>query len=528
MNFARRFGLAASLLALSLAALPAGAAETVLRRPTNAEPDTLDPQKTTSAGSIEIARDLLVGLAVLDAEDKPVPGAAESWDVSPDGLIWTFHLRPGAKWSNGDPVTSADFLFSFRRLVDPKTAAADPSALKQVVNYAPIVAGEEKDLTKLGVVAPDAYTLTITLSEPRIAFPFLLTSWSLMPLHRATLEQWGTTWTLPDHLVSNGPYVLKSWTPHADLVLTKSPTFYDAASIRIDEVHYLNAEDREGALRRYRAGELDWVSLTRNNLAWAKQNLPDQFHAAPGNEIAFMPINLVSGPLAKDARLREALNLAIDRETLVSKVDPRGELPAYTIVPPMISDYTPQDMPLKAMSMADRLKRAKELMAAAGYGPDHPLALTVIYPTQDSTRQLLLAISSMWKPIGVDLKLDNMEWQVYISAINQRNFELGIMGEFGSYNDYEAGLDNYRSDAGQFNSGGYVSAKFDDLYHRGGTARDMATRRTLMQQAEATVLGDYAIIPLDYGVIDRVINPKLQGPAATEFYPQSRLLSFKD
>ena len=528
MNLARRFGLAASLLVLSLAAPPAHAADSVLRRPIEAEPDTLDPQKTTSVGPITVDRDLLVGLAALDADEKPVPGAAESWDVSADKRVWIFHLRRDAKWSNGDPVTSADFLSSFRRLVDPATAAADPSALNQVVNYQAIVSGKEKDLTKLGVEAPDAYTLKITLNEPRIAFPFLLTSWSLLPLHRASLEHWGKDWTQPGHFVSNGPYVLKSWTPQTELVVTRNPSFYGAAQVKIDEVHFLNAQDQEAALRRYRAGELDWVGLTRNNIAWAKQNLADQFHSAPGNEIAFMPINLVSGPLAQDIRLREALDLATDRETLVTKVDPRGEQAAYSIVPPMIRDYTPQTMGFIAMPQADRLKRAKELMAAAGYGPDHPLNLTVIYPTQDSTRQLLVAISAMWKPIGVALKLDNMEWQVYISAINQRNFQLGIMGEYGSYNDYESALDDYRSDAGQFNSEGYASAKFDDLFHRGGIALDMATRRDLMQQAERTVMDDYAIIPLDYGAINRVINPKLQGPVATEFYPQSRYLSFKD
>ncbi len=528
MYLAHRLGLLAGLLAFSLASLPADAGQTVLRRPIESEPDTLDPQKTTSGVPIMIDRDLFTGLAVLDAEDKPVPGAAESWDVSADKRVWTFHLRRNAKWSNGDPVTSADFLYSFRRLVDPKTAAADPSALNQVVNYEAIVSGKETDLTKLGVEAPDAYTLKITLNAPRIAFPFLLTSWSLLPLPRGAIEKWGQAWTQPGHLVSNGAYELKSWTPHSDITLTKSPAFYDAAAVRIDEVHYLNVEDPEGALRRYRAGELDWVGLSRNNIAWAKANLADQFHSAPGNEIAFLPINMTKGPLSQDIRLREALNLATDRETLVTKVDPRGEEAAYSIVPPMISGYTPQTMAFKTMSQADRIKRAKELMAAAGYGPDHPLHLTAIYPTQEATRQILLALTAMWKPIGVDLKIDNMEWQVYISTIYQRNYELGIMGEYGSYNDYESALDDYRSDAGQFNAPGYASAKFDDLFHRGGIAQDIETRRDLIQQAERVLIDDYPVIPLDYGVINRAINPKLQGPVATEFYPQTRLLSFKD
>lgn len=520
--------LAAGLLAAFLASTAVAQADQVLRRPSESEPDTLDPQKTSSAVPISIGRDLFAGLAMLDADEKPVPAEAESWDVSPDKRVWTFHLRHDGKWSNGDPVTSADFLYSFRRLVDPATAAADPSDLNQVVGYEAIITGKEKDLTKLGVEAPDPYTLKITLNQPRIAFPLLLTDWSLFPLHRASIEKWGKDWTQPGHLVSNGAFRLKSWTPQTDLVLEKNPMFYDAAAVKIDEVHWLNAEDQEAALRRYRAGELDWVGLTRNNLAWAKQNLADQFHSAPANQHAFMPINMVSGPPAHDIRIREALNLAIDRETLVTKIDPRGEQAAYGIMPPVISDYTPQEMSFKSMSLADRLKKAKELMAAAGYTPDHPMVLTAIYPTQDSTRQLLLAIAAMWKPIGIDLKLDNMEWQVYMSNIAQRNYQLGMMGEYGSYNDYESALDNYRSDAGQFNAPGYANPKFDDLFHHGGIAPDMATRRDLMQQAERVLIDDYAIIPLEFGVINRVINPKLQGPVATEYFPQSRLLSFKN
>jgi len=519
---------AAGLMAILLAST-AAQAQQVLHRPSESEPDTLDPQKTSSAVPIAIGRDLFAGLAMLDEHEKPVPAAAESWDVSPDKRIWTFHLRHDGKWSNGDPVTSADFLYSFRRLVDPATAAADPSDLNQVVGYDAIISGKEKDLSKLGVEAPDPYTLKITLNQPRIAFPLLLTDWALFPLHRASIEKWGKDWTQPGHLVSNGAYRLKAWTPQTDIVLEKNPLFYDAASVKIDEVHWLNAEDQEAGLRRYRAGELDWMGLTRNNLAWAKQNLADQFHSAPANQHSFMPINMVNGPAAKDIRIREALNLAVDRDVLVTKVDARGELPSYGIIPPVISDYTAQEMPFKSMTQPDRLKKAKELMAAAGYTPEHPLTLTAIYPTQDSTRQLLLAIASMWKPIGVELKLDNMEWQIYISDINQRNYQLGIMGEYGSYNDYESALDNYRSDAGQFNAPGYANPKFDDLFHRGGIASDMATRRDLMQQAERTVLDDYPIIPLEFGVINRVINPKLQGDTVvTEVYPQSRLLSFKN
>ncbi|MDB5363463.1 MAG: peptide transporter substrate-binding protein [Rhodospirillales bacterium] len=519
--------LAAGLFAALLASTTAQA-DQVLHRYNLAEPDSLDPQKTNSAESLAIDREMYTGLAVLDPHNKPAPGAAESWDIAADGKTWTFHLRHDGKWSNGDPVTAADFLFSFRRLVDPKTAAEDPSDLKQVVNYDDIVAGKEKDLTKLGVEAPDPYTLVLHLTEPRIALPFLLTDMQLVPLHRASMEKSGDQWTQPGHIVSNGPFAMKSWTPQSEIVLAKNPNFFAAQDVKIDAVHWMVTENLDSALTRYRAAELDFIPLTRVHLPWAKENMPNQLVSAPINSTALLFFNMAKGPLSQDIRLREAFNLGIDREVLVTKIDARGEPPAYGMVPPTVSDYTAQSMPFKGTPMAERIKQAKELMAAAGYRPDHPLSLNVIYTTDESNRQILLAISAMLKPVGFDLKLQNSEWQVFVSNMNQRNYDVGNFALIGTYDDYENGLDNWRSDAGFANPAGYANPKFDDLFHRGGTAKDMATRRDLMQQAEKTMLADYPIAPLEFGQRNTLVNPKIQGFVADVTYPQSRYLSIKN
>jgi oligopeptide transport system substrate-binding protein len=520
-----------SLLAggFALASLLGSAqAGTILHRPTEGEPESLDPQKTASAFPLGIIRDMYIGLIALDNDGKPIPGVAESWEISPDGKSWTFHLRHDTKWSNGDPVTADDFVYSFRRLVDPKTAAADPSDLAELVNYQDIQSGKEKDLTKLGVDAPDKYTLHLTLTAPRLALKFKLTDPMVFPLYRASIEKWGNDWTRPGHAVTNGPYVMKDWVPQDQISLVKNPNFFDAASVKIDEVHWLIAADSNAALNRYRGGELDWVDVRRAQFAWAKQNLPDQLHRTPDNEYAFMNIDMAKGALAKDIRLREAFNLAIDRETLAYKISPLGQQPAYGIIPPVVSDYTPQSMSFKNMPQEDRIKRAKELVAAAGYGPDHPLPVTVSYPTEDNTRQILLAIRQMLQPIGIDLTLSNMEWQAYVGVMNQRNFDIGIMGASGPYDDYENGLDNFRSDAGEGNYCGYSSKVFDDLFHRGGTATDIATRRQLMEQAERTVLDDFAVVPISFAMLNRLVSPKLQGMDYSIKVPQSRYLSFND
>jgi len=518
--------LAAGLIAVLLSSTVAQA-EQVLHRFDGAEPDSLDPQKTNAAESLAIDRDMYVGLAV-DQHNKPAPGAAESWDIAPDGKTWTFHLRHDGKWSNGDPVTAADFLYSFRRLVDPKTAAEDPSDLKQLVNYDEIVAGKEKDLTKLGVDAPDPYTLVLHLTEPRIALPFLLTDMQLAPLHQASIEAAGAQWTQPGKIVTNGAFMMQAWTPQSEVVLAKNPNYYAAKDVKIDAVHWMVTENLDSGLTRYRAGELDFIPLTRKNLPWAKENAKDQLVSAPINSTYLAFFNMVKGPTSKDIRVREAFNLGIDRETLVTKIDPRGEPPAYGMNPPAVSDYTAQSMPFKGTPMADRIKQAKALMAAAGFTPEHPLTLNFIYTTDESGRQMLLAISAMLKPIGFDLKLENSEWQVFVSNMNQRNYDVGLFSLIGTYDDYENGLDNWRSDAGFANPAGYANPKFDDLFHRGGTAKDMATRRELMQQAEKTLLADYPIAPLEFGQRNTLVSTKLQGFVPDVTYPQSRFLSFKN
>lgn len=528
MSFSPR--LAAALLVAFLSTTAIARADQVLHRMSEQEPETLDPQKSSSAGPLAIDRDMFVGLLTLSPDEKVVPGVAQSWEISPDGLTWTFHLRPDAKWSNGEPLTAEDFVYSFRRLVNPETAAADPSDLTQLQNFAAIVSGEEKDLTKLGVKAVDAHTLTLSLTAPRIALKFLLTDPALFPLHKASVEKWGNAWTQPEHLIGNGPFMMKSWVPQAQIVLTRNPNFYDAASVKLDEVDWIVTEDLKAGLLRYRAGELDWMNLTRQNLPWAKQNMPEQLQTADANGFGFIFFNMKQGPLAgpEHKALREALNLAIDRDTLVTKVDPRGEKPAYGIIPPVTSDYTPQHMALMDMAPAARLAKAKELMKAAGYGPDHPLKLKLSYTTDENTRQILLAIAAMWEPIGVDVTLDNMEWQVFVSITNERNYEIGYLNLVGTYDDYENGLDNFRSDAGIYNLNGYANPKFDDLFHRGGTSTDPLERRKLMEQAEQVVLGDYILAPLEFYNRNVVVSPRLQGYVTKIIYNQSRYLSFKE
>jgi len=232
--------------------------------------------------------------------------------------------------------------------------------------------------------------------------------------------------------------------------------------------------------------------------------------------------------LSQDVRLREAINLAIDRDVIVKQIDPRGEMPGYGIVPPMVPNYTSQTMPFKDTPMPERIARAKSLVQAAGYGPDHPLQLTAVYTTGEVTKEILTASRQMLAPIGIDLQLDNMEWQVLVSRTNQRDFQLGFLGTEGSFVDYESSLGNYWSKAGIYNYTGWSSPKFDALYEHGMTDMDEADRRKTMEEAERVLLADFPSVPLEYDVNNFLVSPKLTGFIGNIRFPQSRYLSFKD
>ena len=528
MNLARRFGLAASLLALSLAALPAQAAENALRRPNTAEPESLDPQKITGLSEANVVRDLFEPLIALDADRHPVPGAAASWDVSADAKTWTFHLRPDAKWSDGTPLTSADWVYSFRRLVDPATGAAKFDQIRSVVNAEEIAGGHEKDVTKLGIVAVDATTVRFDLKQPELVLPLLISDVGADPIPRAALEKWGNQWTRPGHIISNGPYVLDSWEPHDKIVLRKNPLFHDAAHVAIAQVIHYPLDDQNRGVKQYRAGEIDWAALPKTQLAWARKEMATELHSGDSMALWYLFFNMKRGVLAEHKEIREALSLAVDRQTIVDKIDPRGQKPAYAMVPPLMQDHTPQPYDWQALSYAERLARAKQLMATAGYGPDHPLKLTLSYTTNDDVRIYLLALGAMWKPIGIEVVLDNMEWQVYQVKIRQQDYEIGILSEVPEFDDPTEFLIPYRSDAGLYNHCGYANPAFDALMDKAAQATDVPTRRAALEAAEHLLLADYPLVPLQYGVANYLVSPRLAGWRNSLPFPQTRYLSFKD
>jgi oligopeptide transport system substrate-binding protein len=499
-------------LALVTAAAGSASAATILRRASAVEPETLDPQKSSGGPEQMIETDLFEGLTTYDAGTHAIPGVATRWETSADGLVWTFHLRPDAKWSDGTLVTADDFVAAFQRLVDPATASPSAEMFEVLAGATRIIGGAEKNLSALGVTAVDAQTLRLTLAHPMPLLPELLATAVAVPVNRTALAKYGEQWTRPGNLVSNGPYVLSSWAPQSELVLKRNDAFHDAASVTFDEVHWVVVEDDQTALKRYRAGELDISRVPAGELDWAKRTIPGHLHVAPQFAIVYLSINMRQEPLASNLKLRTALSMAVDREVLSDKVEPAGEIAAYGFVTSGIAGYEPQTLAFKKMAAADRLAAARKLFEESGAGKAGPLKLSVIYSTDRDKKRILLAIASMWKECcGVELTLINREWQVYLTNLRQRDFQIAFDNIGGSYADAYDVLSGYRSTAGELNDAGYANPAYDALLDKASVAVDAAERGRLLGRAERLLIDDAAVLPLNFPVYRAVVSPRIRG-----------------
>ena len=515
----------AALAVLLLLATNAAMAQT-LNRGNGAEPDSLDPQFVGGTAEENILNDLMVGLTTLDAAARPVPGIAQSWSVSPDGLTWTFHLRK-ALWSDGRPVTADDFVFAWRRLADPKTASRYAYNL-WVVKNARGVSGGKLPPASLGVVAAKPDTLIVTLEHPAPYLPELLTHPSAMPLPRAVVEAKGANWSRPGNYVSDGPYVLKEWVPNDHITLVKNLRFYDAANVSIPTVNYLATSDADAALRRFRAGELDLQTpAPMSQAAWLRANMPGVLHVTPSLALAYIAFNLAD-PALKDAGVRRAINLAIDREAITGKVLKKGEPAAYAIVPPGTAGYPGGvAMDFRAMPMPARLAEAQKLMQAAGYGPFARLKLNFETTVNTDNRRLAAVFQAMLRPIYIDLSIQTVEHQIHLRNLRLRQYQLADASWYADFNDASNFLDLLRTDSGN-NYAGYHTPRFDAAMDAAAAEPDAGKRGRALAGAEAMALKDAPWAPIRFPAQSDLVSPKVKGWTANarDFQP-SRWLSLE-
>ena len=497
-----------ALILAALACAPASAL-TTLNRGNSSELKSLDPHFIDGLNESSVEGDILIGLLTMDAAAAPIPGAATSWTTSPDGKTWTFHLRDHL-WSDGTPVTAQDFVFAWQRLLDPKTGAAYAYNLWVVKNAHAISLGKLPP-SALGVHAPDDKTLVVELEHPAAYLPELLTHDTAYPLPRHVVLAKGNTWSKPGTFVGNGPYVPREWVVNDHITLVKNPRFYDAAHVRIDVVNFYPTPDSDSALRRLRAGELDTQTpIPLTQIDWLRKNMAATLHTKPFLGLSYMSLNTRRPPL-NDIRLRRALNLAFDRETITQKVLRLGEPPAYGIVPPATANYPGgQSLDFRALPMPARIAKAQWLMTQMGYGPDKHLHLTLETFDDPNNRRIAAVTQAMLTQIWVDLDIVAIDAAVHSRNMQQGNFDIAVASWFADFNDATNFLDLLRSDSGN-NYGRYTNLVFDRALDAAQQEPDAHKRGALLAAAEGLALKDYPWIPMRFRTTQDLVQPYVKG-----------------
>jgi len=474
-------------------------------------PDSLDPQKARANEAHMVLRDLYECLTSLDRNAAPAPGVATSWDTSADGRTYTFHLRPEARWSNGDRVVAADFLAALRRLVDPATASQYAQVIDVVANAGAIIAGKEP-VDALGVAAPDDTTLVIRLAGPAPYLPGLLSHPSTCPIHRPTLARYGAAFARPGVMVSNGAFVLKEWVPGSYVLGVRNRHYWNDRATRLDAVKYLQITDENAELMRYRADQLQVTAVVpRGQFDWIKEHLAGELHIAPQLNTYFYGFNLARAPFKGNPGLRRALSLVIDREKLAQRVLRVGELPAYGWVPPGIHDYTPQSFDYRATPLPQRIAEARRLYAAAGYSARTPLSIELRYNDGEIHTKLAIAVASMWKEaLGVETRLVAVEFKSLLQDIDRGDVEIFRSSWVGDYNDAYTFAQYLKSDFG-INLPRYKNPKYDELLAAAAAEVDVAARRRLLEEAERLMLADHPLMPLYFYVNKHLVKPNVTG-----------------
>ncbi|MCK3655231.1 oligopeptide ABC transporter substrate-binding protein OppA [Pasteurellaceae bacterium Macca] len=495
----------------------------------SAEPATLDPQKMEGTGESLIARQIFEGLVNSDEDGRIIPGVATRWEASEDNKTWTFYLRQDAKWSNGDPVTAQDFVYAWRRLVDPKTASPYASYLNfmKMENVDDILQGK-KPVDTLGITAVDDHTLRLTLSAP-VSYAVDLTQHSsLLPVHRATVEKYGENWIKPEHLVGNGAYRIKERVVNEKIVFERSPTYWNNKETVLEKATLYRADDT-AAIARYRTGEIDLSSIPSSlyKTASFKQEYGAQIHGSRKLGTFTYEMNLAKPPF-DDIRVRKALDLSLDRVVITDKVLGFGQVPTFTYTPNYIGAGEQIKQPEYASwTQAKRNEEAVKLLKEAGYSKDKPLKTDLLYNTNDGLKNIAIAATSMWKKNLeglVDISLKNMEWKTSLDTKAQKDYTLAFSAWIADYNEASTFLTYYLSHSDQ-NKIGFKSEKFDQLMESAYYAKTENERAEIYAQAEAELDSHHPFVAVYHYAGQFIKNPKLKG--YTGKHPQG-VYYFKD
>jgi len=496
-----------AVLISALAAVADGA--TVLRRASANEPRSLDPQYAIGNTAGALMYDMFEGLITVDEFGQLVPAAASSWTVSDDGLTYTFAIRDGLRWSDGTPLTAADFEYSLKRIVDPKNALRGAGTIFPITNAVAISQGEVP-AAELGVRALDPLTLEITLESPAPFFIDMLAGFPAAAVPRQSIEAHGAQWTTPGKMVVSGAYVLDEWVSNTHYKLVRNPYFREADTVQIDEVFYYPVTDKESAVKRFRAGELDIIlDVPPNRMEWAQENLPDELKISSAPGIRYLIINNAQ-PNLRDVRVRKALSISINREIITSKILRDGSIPVTNFVPAALAGYGPNPAPYADEPYPQRVEEAKRLIADAGYGEDNPLEIRLSFLPQENFRRVVVALQAMWRSIGVTAKLQTIGKQGRPKMHASGDFDLSVFTYYAPFSDPTAFLLLLESNSFR-NYSRYSNPTFDAMVAESSQLTDETERMTFLKQTEQFALSEFALIPLFNPGRTFLVSRRIQG-----------------
>ncbi|MBE8567421.1 ABC transporter substrate-binding protein [Vibrio sp. 10N.222.54.F12] len=500
---------------LSIAAeVPAGtelAKVQELVRGNGTEVATIDPHKSQGVPESHVIRDLLEGLVNQDGEGNTIPGVAESWETT-DNKTFTFHLRKDAKWSNGDPVTAEDFVYSWQRAVDPATASPYAWYMEytKMVNAKDIVAGK-KDKSELGVKAVDANTLVVELDTAVPYFVMMMGHTTVKPVHKATVEKYGDQWTKPDHFVGNGAFAVDKWVVNERLVLKRNDQYWNNDKTVLNKVTFLPIENQVAEMNRFLSGEIDFTDdLPIEHFKRMKKEHPEDLSVVGNLCSYYYSFNTKKKPF-DDVRVRKAISYAIDRDIVAGAIMGQGQKPAYFLTPEITAGFEPELPQYGKMSQKERNAEAARLLEEAGFGKDNPLEFSLLYNTDENHKKVAVALGSMWKKtLGLKVTLENQEWKTYLSSKDTGNFEVARAGWCGDYNEASTFLTlmvSANTTGGQH----WGNRDYDTLIDKAINSTSEQERNELYLEAEKLMANDMPIAPIYQYVKTRLLNPHVGG-----------------
>ncbi len=484
----------------------------VLKLGNGSEPESLDPHLTTGVPEYRIISALMEGLIREDKQElKPIPGAAERWEVSEDGLQWRFYLREDGKWSNGDPVTAADFVFSYRRMLSSELAAEYAYMLYVFKNGEKLNKGEVQP-EELGVSAEGDFVLHIELEKPAPYFLSMLNHHSFYPVHPGTVEAGGdplsreNRWARLESYVGNGPFQLSEWKLNERISVVPNPQYWNKDALKLDAIEFYPIDDELAEERMFRAGELHATStVPQEKIPRYREEGNPNYRNYPYLTTYYYLINSSRKPF-DDVRVRKALSLSIQRELITEQVLRAGQKPALWFTPVGAAGFSP------SQQLQEDVDEAKRLLAEAGYpgGEGFP-KFTLLYNTSESHRKLAQVVQQMWKEhLGIECELQNQEWQVYMVTRRELDFDIARAGWAGDYVDPHNFLDLHLSSSGN-NHTGWSSERYDALIQEAAGTQDTDKRYALYDQAEAILLEEMPLIPVYWYTSNRLVSEKVTG-----------------